>query len=106
MPEKMTLHFHDGSTADIDAIDARRVLREHPSEWSTSPFPADVQEKAKKAINERRSAILKIRTSGRPQHEIEQAIAELDELHRLEKEDADKVARSGRKQVKTEKAEG
>jgi hypothetical protein len=96
MPEKMKLHHIDGSTADIDAIDARRTLRDHPSEWSTSPFPAEVQEKAREAAKERRLTVLKIKTSGKPQHEIEAALAELDELHQMAKEDADKAARAGK----------
>lgn len=102
MPEKMKLHHIDGSTVEQDAIDARRTLRDHPSEWAITPFPADVQEKAKKAANERRVAVLKLKTSGRPQHEIEQELAELEELQRLEKEEADKVARGGRKTAKAE----
>lgn len=96
MPEKMKLHHIDGSTADIDAIDARRTLRDHPSEWSTSPFPADVQEKAREAAKEKRLTILKIKTSGKPQHEIDAALAEIDELQRMEKEEADKAARAGK----------
>ena len=65
MPEKMKLHHIEGSTAEIDAIDARRTLRDHPSEWATSPFPAEVQKKAQEAAKEKRVAILKIKTSDR-----------------------------------------
>ena len=103
MPEKMKLHHIDGSTADIDAIDARRVLREHPSEWATSAFPADVQKKAQEAAKEKRLAILKIKTSGRPQHEIEAALEEIEELHQLQKEEADKAARSGKSKAADDK---
>lgn len=97
MPEKMKLHHIDGSTAEIDAIDARRTLRDHPSEWATSAFPADVQKKAQEAAKEKRVAILKIKTSGKPQHEIDQALAGLEELQQLEKAEADKAARAGKK---------
>lgn len=49
MPEKVTLHYKDGTTADMDSIDARRALRDHPSEWSAAPFPKDyVKEQSKK----------------------------------------------------------
>lgn len=47
MPEKVTLHRNDGSTAEMEAVDARRALLEHPSEWSSSPFPANVVKASK-----------------------------------------------------------
>lgn len=96
MPEKMKLHHIDGSTADIDAIDARRVLRDHPSEWARTPFPEDVQKQAQADAKAKRLKILALKTSGRPQHEIDAALAEIEELHQLEKEEADKAARAGK----------
>ncbi|MBN9155812.1 hypothetical protein [Microbacterium sp.] len=96
MPQKIKLHHIDGSTAEIDAIDARRVLRDHPSEWAETAFPADVQKKAQDAAKQKRVEILKIKTSGRPQHEIEAALADMEELHQLQKEEADKAARAGK----------
>ncbi|NHT75930.1 hypothetical protein G8E10_09590 [Rhizobiaceae bacterium CRRU44] len=47
MPDKMTLHYKTGATAEMDSVDARRALVEHPSEWSASPFPPEYVEAAK-----------------------------------------------------------
>ena len=41
MPEKTTLYYKDNTTAEMDSVDARRALRDHPSEWSGAPFPED-----------------------------------------------------------------
>lgn len=54
MPEKVTLHYKDGSTTEMDAVDARRTLRDHPSEWSAAPFPEDIQRR--EAENTRNAA--------------------------------------------------
>lgn len=49
MPETVTLYYKDGTKSEMDSIDARRVLHDHPSEWSAAPFPADyVKEQAEK----------------------------------------------------------
>lgn len=42
MPETVKLHRNDGTTAEMESVDARRALLEHPSEWSASPFPENV----------------------------------------------------------------
>lgn len=42
MPDTVKLYRNNGETAVMETIDARRVLAEHPSEWSGSPFPDDV----------------------------------------------------------------
>jgi|GEM_PF-2996544 len=103
MPEKMKLHHIDGSTADIDAIDARRTLRDHPSEWSTTPFPDEVQKKAQEAAKEKRRAILQLKASGKPQHEVDALIAELDEFQQMEKAEADKAARASKRKEEQKK---
>lgn len=62
MPERMTLYYKDGSTSDMDSVDARRALRDHPSEWSASPFPKDyVETQSKKVQDEQASAEAKRR---------------------------------------------
>lgn len=47
MPETVKLHRNDGTTAEMESVDARRALLEHPSEWSASPFPDSVVKAAK-----------------------------------------------------------
>jgi hypothetical protein len=47
MPDKMTLHYKTGSTAEMDSVDARRALVDHPSEWSAAPFPEEYVKAAK-----------------------------------------------------------
>lgn len=47
MPETVKLHRNDGTTAEMESVDARRALQEHPSEWSASPFPDSVVKAAK-----------------------------------------------------------
>jgi len=66
MPDKVTLHYKDGTTAELDTVDARRTLRDHPSEWSTEPFPKEIREaeaekaeKARAAEDARRAAAAK-----------------------------------------------
>ena len=62
MPERMTLYYKDGTTADMDSVDARRALRDHPSEWSASPFPAGyVKTESKKVQDEQAQAEAKRR---------------------------------------------
>lgn len=73
MPEKMTLHYKDGSTTAMDAIDARHVLRAHASEWATSPFPADVQKAAQEDAEALRLHLAKLRSDGKTEIEIEKA---------------------------------
>lgn len=73
MPEKMTLHFKDGSSTAMDAIDARRVLREHGGEWSTTPFPADVRKAAQEEAEGLRLHLSKLRAERKSEAEIEDA---------------------------------
>lgn len=73
MPEKMNLHFKDGSTTEMDAIDARRVLRDHPKEWSTSAFPADVQKAAQEDAEALRMHLAQLRHDGKSEFEVEKA---------------------------------
>lgn len=73
MPEKMTLHFKDGSTTSMDAIDARHVLRQHPSEWATAPFPEDVQKEAQEDAAALRDLLANMRADGKNEHEVEKA---------------------------------
>lgn len=73
MPDKMKLHFKDGSTTDMDAIDARRVLRDHPTEWSTSAFPADVQKAAQEDAEALRMHLAQLRHDGKNEMEVEKA---------------------------------
>lgn len=73
MPEKMTLHFKDGSKTSMDAVDARRVLREHGGEWSTKPFPADVQKAAQDEADGLRLHLSKLRAERKSEAEIEDA---------------------------------
>ena len=73
MPEKMTLHYKDGSTTSMDAIDARHVLREHSSEWSTSAFPAEVQKEAQAEAAALRDLLANMRADGKNEYEVEKA---------------------------------
>lgn len=73
MPEKMKLHYKDGSTADLDAVDGRRVLREHADEWSASPFPADVQKAAQEDAEALRLHLARLRADGKIEIEVEKA---------------------------------
>jgi hypothetical protein len=73
MPEKMTLHFKDGSTTSMDAIDARHVLRQHSTEWSTSPFPEEVQKEALAEAAALRDLLANMRADGKNEHEVEKA---------------------------------
>jgi len=73
MPEKMNLHFKDGSTTEMDAIDARRVLRDHPTEWSASAFPADVQKAAQEDAEALRMHLAQLRHEGKSEFEVEKA---------------------------------
>lgn len=73
MPEKMTLHFKDGTTTSMDAIDARHVLREHSSEWATAPFPEDVQKEALADAAALRDLLANMRADGKNEHEVEKA---------------------------------
>lgn len=73
MPEKMTLHFKDGSTTTMDAIDARHVLRQHSTEWATSPFPEDVQKEAQAEAAALRDLLANMRADGKNEHEVEKA---------------------------------
>jgi hypothetical protein len=73
MPEKMTLHYKDGSTTSMDAIDARRVLREHASEWATSAFPSDVQKATQEDAEALRLHLARLRADGKTEVEVEKA---------------------------------
>lgn len=73
MPDKMKLHFKDGSTTEMDAIDARRVLRDHPTEWSASAFPADVQKAAQEDAEALRMHLAQLRHEGKNEMEVEKA---------------------------------
>ncbi len=48
MPDKVTIHRVNGETAEMYAIDARQAVRDHPSEWSYTPF-SDERQKAAQA---------------------------------------------------------
>lgn len=85
MPEKMTLHFKDGSTTSMDAIDARRVLREHSSEWQTSPFPEDVQKASKAEADDLALYLAKLRAEGKTELEVERARHAFPELYKAHK---------------------
>lgn len=85
MPEKMKLHYKDGSTADLDAVDGRRVLREHADEWSTSPFPADVQKAAQEDADALRLHLARLRADGKTELEVEKArISWADRVEKLD----------------------
>lgn len=73
MPEKQTLHFKDGSTVSMDAIDARHVLRQHSAEWATSPFPVEVQKEAQEDAEALRDLLANMRADGKNEHEVEKA---------------------------------
>lgn len=73
MPEKMNLHFKDGSTTEMDAVDARRVLRDHSAEWSTSAFPADLQKAAQEDAEALRMHLAQLRHEGKNDAEVEKA---------------------------------
>jgi len=73
MPEKMNLHFKDGSTTEMDAIDARRVLRDHPTEWATTAFSADVQKAAQEDAEALRMHLAQLRHEGKNEAEVEKA---------------------------------
>ncbi|WP_412063755.1 hypothetical protein [Rhizobium sp. SYY.PMSO] len=45
MPDKVTIHRVNGESATMYAIDARQAVRDHPKEWSYTPF-SDEQQKA------------------------------------------------------------
>lgn len=85
MPEKMTLHFKDGSTTSMDAIDARRVLREHSSEWQTSPFPEDVQKASKAEADDLALYLAKLRAEGKTELEVERARHAFPEIYKAHK---------------------
>lgn len=107
MPDKVTLHYKDGTTAELDSVDARRALRDHPSEWSTTPFPEDVRnseaDKTRQAAEEdaaRRAAAAKqAQEEANEKARLEQAkidaeaarVAEQQEKKRI----ADEAARNG-----------
>jgi hypothetical protein len=42
MPETVKIYRNDGTSAELDSVDARRAVLEHPSEWSASPFSDDI----------------------------------------------------------------
>lgn len=46
MPHKVMIHRINGETAEMYEIDARHTVREHPSEWSYTPFSPDAQKAA------------------------------------------------------------
>ena len=113
MPAMMTLHFKDGTTAEMDSIDARRVLRDHPSEWSAAPFPADyVKTQAEKVRAEqaekdaqRKAAEEKARQEADEKATREQAERDLEALRIAEEQEvkrkADEAARAGNLSVDT-----
>lgn len=96
MPEKMTLHYKDGSTVVQDAVDARRTLIDHPSEYSAKPFPEEIQEAAKEEEAEIKDALVKIRLSGEAPHRIDAALAAFNEMQQARKKQADAAVRSGK----------
>lgn len=107
MPDKVTLHYKDGTTAELDTIDARRTLRDHPSEWSTEPFPADVRkaeaektEQARAAEEAKRAAAAKkAQDEADEKARDEQAKADAEaariKQQQEEKAKADEAARNG-----------
>jgi hypothetical protein len=107
MPEKIKLHYKDGTTAELDAVDARRALRDHPSEWSSEPFPADVRkaeaEKTAQAAAEeearRAAAARKAQEEAAAKAREEQAKADAEAMtiaaQQEEKRKADEAARNG-----------
>lgn len=107
MPDKVKLHYKDGTTAEMDSVDARRALRDHPSEWSSEPFPSDVRkseaEKARQAAAEedaRRAAAAK-KAQAEAEEKARDDLAKQDaEAIRIadqqeEKRKADEAARAG-----------
>lgn len=42
MPETVKIYRNDGTSAELESVDARRAVLEHPSEWSASPFSDDI----------------------------------------------------------------
>lgn len=48
MPTKVQVHRVNGEIYNMDGIDARDAVRNHPEEYSFTPFPADVQKAARK----------------------------------------------------------
>lgn len=73
MPEKMKIHFRDGSIVEQDAIDARKTLRDHPEEWRTSPFPESVQKASKADFEAMRDHLDQLAAAGKTEREIERA---------------------------------
>ncbi|MBB3313637.1 hypothetical protein FHT78_005431 [Rhizobium sp. BK196] len=73
MPEKMKIHFRDGSIIEQDAIDARKTLRDHPEEYQTSPFPESVQKASKADYEAMRDHLDKLAAEGKTDREIERA---------------------------------
>lgn len=49
MPDQVKIYHKDGTSAEMDSVDARRALQEHPSEWSTTPPAKDTAKKEEKA---------------------------------------------------------
>lgn len=46
MLDQVKLYRVTGDEAEMDAIDARRAVKEHPSEWSYQPWTKDQQQDA------------------------------------------------------------
>ncbi len=46
MLDKVKLYRVTGDKAEMDSVDARRAVKEHPNEWSYQPWTKDQQQDA------------------------------------------------------------